>query len=77
MQPNYDQESDAIYVKVKSGKVYESIEFNSNILIDVSSKDGSIVGIEIIDASSFISKLFGRKISRSSISAWISREWLM
>lgn len=51
MQINYDKIADAIYFKVSSGKVNKSIRMNDRLVVDVS-KDGNIVGMELLDASS-------------------------
>ena len=64
---NYDSETDSIYFKIRNLNVYETVEFNANILIDVAHRNEKLVGIEIVDASRFISKLFVEKISKETI----------
>jgi|GEM_PF-679981 len=63
----YDSETDSIYFKIRNLNVYETVEFNANILIDLSHRNEKLVGLEILDASRFISKLFAEKISKSAI----------
>ena len=46
----YDKLADALYIYFKKSKVDETIEVKDRLLVDVD-KDGSIVGIEILDAS--------------------------
>ncbi len=67
MKPSYDPESDSMYLRLRSEKAYESIELNNNILIDISRKTKQIVGIELVDTSEFLSRLFARKIDKAAI----------
>lgn len=50
MKLKYDKETDILYICFNKEKVKESDESKPGIIIDYSAK-GSIVGIEIIDAS--------------------------
>ncbi len=63
---DYDPEADAIVLDVNIKKAHHTIEFTEHILIDMSS-DGKIVGVEILDASDELSKLFGRAVSKTEI----------
>lgn len=65
--PTYDSETDSIYFSVRSGKAYETLEINSNILIDLSQRNNSIIGVEIVGASEFLSKLFSRRIGKETM----------
>ena len=51
MEVKYDIMADAVYVNVSKAKVARTIKNNERFLIDVD-KDGKVVGIEILDASS-------------------------
>jgi|CXWL01.1.fsa_nt_gi uncharacterized protein YuzE len=51
MDIKYDIMADAVYVNVGSGKVAKTIKTEDRFLVDVD-KDGNVVGIEILDASS-------------------------
>lgn len=62
----YDPEADAISLEVQETKAHYTVEFNEHILVDMSS-EGKIVGVEILDASDEISKLFGRVVSKTEI----------
>ena len=50
MRVSYDKEVDALYIELSTQKPDGVIEIEEGINIDVSS-DGSIVGIEFIDAA--------------------------
>lgn len=50
MKKKYDVKTDALYIDLKSGKVYQSIKVKPNILVDINKK-GEVLGIEILDAS--------------------------
>jgi uncharacterized protein YuzE len=63
---NFDPEADAIAVAISAKKVYRTIELTEHILVDVTDS-GQIVGLEILDASEEISKLFGRAVSKAEI----------
>ncbi len=46
----YDDSVDALYIYASKGKVHKTIKLNSRVLFDVNKK-GTIVGIEVLDAS--------------------------
>ena len=50
MKIKYDKEVDILYIVFSKEKIAESDEEKSGIILDYG-KDGSIVGIEILDAS--------------------------
>ena len=50
MKVKYDKETDILYITFNKQKIKESDEDKPGIIIDYS-KDGSIVGIEILNAS--------------------------
>ncbi len=50
----YDKEEDILNIELKKGIYWKSIELPNGIVIDVA-KDGSILGIEISNASSIFS----------------------
>jgi uncharacterized protein YuzE len=47
---SYDSVADAIYIKISSGKVFESKPVNEGVIIDYI-EDGEIIGLEILDFS--------------------------
>ena len=51
MKINYDKVANAIYFTVSAGKVEKSVRVNDRLVVDVS-KDGNIIGMELLDASS-------------------------
>ena len=53
MGVRYDEEADALYIRLRKGKYYESDEIKEGFIIDYDA-DGNIVGIEILDASAYI-----------------------
>ena len=50
MKIRYDKEVDAMYVYAEKGQSEYSEEIGEGIIVDVS-KDGRIIGMEILDAS--------------------------
>jgi uncharacterized protein YuzE len=50
MKVKYDQQVDILYISFNDEEVHESDEEKPGVIIDYS-KDGSVVGIEILDAS--------------------------
>lgn len=50
MKVKYDKETDVLYITFSKNKVKESDEDKPGVIIDYD-KNGSIVGIEILDAS--------------------------
>ncbi len=46
----YDSVADALYIKLRDGKIENSEEIAPGIIVDYS-KDGEIIGIEIIEFS--------------------------
>ena len=51
MKARYDEEVDALYIRLRKGEYYESDEIKEGFILDYDA-DGNIVGIEILDASS-------------------------
>lgn len=43
----YDEESNALYIKLKRGKVAESEPISDNLILDLNKK-GEIIGVEIL-----------------------------
>ena len=61
MNITYDKIADAVYVRVSDAVVADTIKFDDTLFVDKDST-GSIVGIEILDASKkgdFVSSLEG------------------
>ena len=54
MKVTYDKEIDAIYIEISDKKPEGVIEVKEGLNIDVA-KDGTIVGLELLDASNKIS----------------------
>lgn len=50
MKVNYDEKSDAMYIRFSSSPYYESNEVKEGIILDYDKK-GRIIAIEILDAS--------------------------
>jgi uncharacterized protein YuzE len=51
MKVRYDEEADALYIRLRKGQYYESDEIKEGFILDYDA-DGNIVGIEILQASS-------------------------
>lgn len=43
----YDKVSDALYIKLKEGKIWESEEISPGVIVDYNDK-GEVMGIEIL-----------------------------
>ena len=55
MRISYDEKTDALYVRLKETPYYQSDELKEGILLDYDKK-GNLVGIEILDASGYLSQ---------------------
>lgn len=62
MEVRYDEEVDAVYIGLQKGEYEVSEEVGEGVVVDVS-KDGKIIGIEILDAS----EKFSEKIFRNLV----------
>ena len=50
MKLEYDKEADAAYIRLRKGKVRESVELGRDVIVDVG-KDGEVIGVEILHFS--------------------------
>lgn len=66
MKATYDKEADAMYIRVKKGKVYKTLEISDVILADVDKK-GQVLGLDLL----FISSQMPRKSFLQNIRAGI------
>jgi uncharacterized protein YuzE len=59
MKSTYDKEIDAMYIYIKpiKAKVFKTIPINDRVIIDMDEK-GTIIGIELLDASQQVSQEF-------------------
>jgi len=55
MRISYDEKTDALYVRLKETPYYQSDELKEGVLLDYDKK-GNLVGIEILDASGYLSQ---------------------
>ena len=55
MKSWYDEEEDILAVRINEGTYWKSVELPNGTVIDIS-KDGSILGIEVLKASKVFSK---------------------
>ncbi len=53
MRIRYDEKVDALYIRLRESKYFESDEIKEGFILDYD-KEGNIVGIEILDASSYL-----------------------
>ena len=51
MRATYDKEADAMYIRVKKGKVYKTLKVSDMVLVDVDKK-GQALGLELLFVSS-------------------------
>lgn len=54
MRIRYDEKVDALYIRLRGSRYFESDEIKEGFILDYD-KEGNIVGIEILDASSYLS----------------------
>ena len=54
MDVRYDKETDAMYIYAEKGEYEVSEEIGEGVIVDIS-KDGKVIGIEILDASEKLS----------------------
>jgi len=66
MKIEYDPNVDVIGIGINMKKSDYTIELTEHILVDVTN-DMKLVGIEILDASEEISKMFNRAVSKDEI----------
>lgn len=50
MRVRYDEEADALYIRLRKGEYYESDEIQEGFILDYDI-DGNIISIEILEAS--------------------------
>ena len=54
MRVRYDEEADALYIKLREGEYHESDEIQDGLILDYD-VDGNIIAIEILHASAHLS----------------------
>jgi len=54
MRVRYDEQVDALYIRLKEISYYESDEIREGVIVDYD-KDGNVIGIEILDVSEYLS----------------------
>jgi len=54
MRISYDEKTDSLYIRLKETPYYESDEVKESVLLDYDDK-GNLIGIEILDASEYLS----------------------
>ena len=47
MKTTYDPDADAMYIKVKEGKIAGTRQIDENVIIDVD-KEGCLLGVEVL-----------------------------
>jgi uncharacterized protein YuzE len=53
MRVRYDEKGDTLYIRLKEAPYYESDEIKEGFIIDYD-KNGNVIGIEILDASEYL-----------------------
>ena len=54
MRVRYDEQVNALYIRLKETPYHESDEIREGFIVDYD-KDGNIIGIEILDVSDYLS----------------------
>lgn len=62
----YDPENDSMYLDISSKKAYVTVEVGERLSVDIA-QTNIPVGVEILEASKFISNLFGKAVSKESV----------
>ena len=55
MKINYDKVADAIYIEMRPGKKVNTTKEISDLILHDLDKDGNVIGIELLNASSLLS----------------------
>ena len=55
MKIQYDKIADAVYIYMKKGKIFKTIKMKDRLIVDTD-KEGKILGLEILEASTQIPK---------------------
>ena len=63
MEVTYDKEADAMYIRVKKGKVHRTKEVTDTCILDLDKK-GTLLGVELLFVSNQLSK---REISQTAL----------
>lgn len=71
MKISYDPKVDAMYIRFKNGKYDHTKKVTEEILVDVT-KDGSVLGLEILDAKKQFGDIKPEKIEFTSKSSYQS-----
>ncbi len=66
MKITYDKIANAVYIYLTNNKVEKTVKINDNFLLDVD-KDGKVIGIEVLSASSEIDLKGLQKNSREGV----------
>ncbi|HEY8767686.1 MAG TPA: DUF2283 domain-containing protein [Dehalococcoidia bacterium] len=53
MRIRYDAQVDALYIRLREGKIRDSDEIEPGLIADYG-EDGKVMGIEVLDASEFL-----------------------
>jgi uncharacterized protein YuzE len=53
MRIRYDEQSDALYIRLREEEYYESDEIQEGLILDYDQK-GKLIGVEILDASDYL-----------------------
>jgi len=53
MRITYDEEVNALYIRLKETPYYESDEIKEGLILDYD-KEGNLIGIEILDATEYL-----------------------
>lgn len=50
MKVSYDKTADAMYIRLRAGKIKGTVKVNDRLMIDVDQK-GNTIGVELLDAT--------------------------
>lgn len=66
MKANYDKETDAMYIRLREGKIKGTVRVHDRLMVDLDAK-GNTVGVEVLDASLQLSRKEVRGLENRTI----------
>ena len=66
MKISYDKTADAMYIRLRDGKIKGTVKVNDRLMIDVDTK-GNTVGVELLDASFQLSQKGVKNLEKNFI----------
>ncbi|KKS43748.1 MAG: hypothetical protein UV05_C0022G0011 [candidate division CPR1 bacterium GW2011_GWA2_42_17] len=65
MKMHYDKIADAMYIRLRDGKIKGTVKVNDRLMVDVDAK-GNTIGVELLEADSFWRRDYYKNTMQSS-----------